>query len=447
MTAPLPPQNAIDPVKRRRAVTTVLLVIFIDLLGFGIVLPLLPYVSASYDMPRWMSETFLSIGVAPQYLNAVAIGLISFAFNLMMFIFSPVWGRLSDIVGRKPILTISMLGYTGSWILWIVAPDLTWLIAGRALAGIFAANIAAAQAYMADVYPPNERSKGMGLVGAAFGLGFTLGPALGAGLSWLGDKIDPGMDGAEHGTLGLHLPMWVAAGLSFTAFLLAAFKLPESLPKEMRGRATKSKGRIKELLHAVKQPVMGNLLVGFFTVTFGFAVLEQLYSEFNRDILKYSKSVTAIVFSLIGLVIVVVQGGLIGRLTKRFGAWNLLLFGICIEGGTLAVFGYVDAMWLLIPASAAMAFGSSLCTPSTLALVSAHTPPDQQGGAMGLASAASGLGRMLGPLLGAAVWGFYGAIPAFMTGGIIVLLAFPFVWHARKASPIKHVYTRSGGAH
>lgn len=429
------------PGASRGSVATVLLVIFIDLLGFGIVIPLLPYVTASFGaLPEWAETLFGWLGIAGEdRTNAVAIGILSLAFNLTQFIFAPVLGRLSDHVGRKPVLAMTMLGYTGSWAMFVWAPSLTWLIVARTLAGVFAANISTAQAYIADVYPPEKRSKGMGLVGAAFGLGFTLGPALGSLLSVLGEWIEAQPDGAATGPsngLGLHLPIYVAMGLSFVAFLLAAFRLPESLTPELRAkaRARERVGRFRLLRQALAQPLLGSLLIGFFTVTFGFAVLEQLYSEFTRGPLSMSKAETGIAFTVVGLTIVIMQGGLIGRLTKRFGPWRLVFFGVLLEGVNLIVFGMVGNMGMLLLISVGLAAGNSLCNPSILALISRNTPSDQQGGSMGLSAASSALGRVLGPVLGGLVWGLYGPTVTFACGGVVVLMALPFLIRARRIS-------------
>jgi len=424
---------------KRGSVVTVLLVIFIDLLGFGIVIPLLPFVTAGYGaLPEWAMTLFGWMGIEGENrTNAVAIGILSLAFNLTQFVFAPVWGRLSDHVGRKPVLAMSMLGYTASWAMFVWSPSLTWLIASRTLAGIFAANISTAQAYIADVFPPEKRSKGMGLVGAAFGLGFTLGPAIGSGLSVLGEWLDGVPDtGMEARTgLGLHLPIYFAMGLSFVAFLLAAFKLPESLTPELRAvaRARQRVGRIKLLKQALGQPLLGSLLIGFFTVTFGFAILEQLYSEFTRvPPLSMAKWETGIAFTVIGLTIVVMQGGLIGRLTKKYGPWRLVFFGVLLEGVTLLFFGMVGGMGVLLLASVALAAGNSLCNPSILALISRNTPSDQQGGSMGLSAASSAMGRVLGPVLGGLIWGLYGPVVTFACGGAVVLMALPFLIRARR---------------
>lgn len=427
------PLPASEP--RRGSVVTVLLVIFVDLLGFGIVIPLLAYVTASYgELPEWAVNLFdwLGMGEGLDRRNAVAIGILALAFSLTQFLFAPLWGRLSDFIGRKPVLAISMAGYTLSWLMFLVSPDLTWLILSRTLAGIFAANIAAAQAYIADIYPPEKRSKGMGLVGAAFGLGFTLGPAIGAGLALLGNTIQPPVSeiaGVEYSPLALQIPIAFAMGLSFLAFLLAAFRLPESLTPELReiARQRQRVGRLRLLADALGKPVIGPLLIGFFTVTFGFAVLEQLYSEFNRGVLGLKPSANSIAFAVVGLTIVVMQGGLIGRLTKRYGPWKLVIAGLLLEGVTLCLFGLVPSMGMLLIASVGLAAGNSLCNPSILSLISQNTPSDQQGGAMGLSAASSAFGRLLGPILGAMVYGKFGPVAAFASGGVVVLLALPLV--------------------
>ncbi|MBK7975272.1 MAG: MFS transporter [Deltaproteobacteria bacterium] len=418
----------------RGSVPIVLLVIFIDLLGFGVVLPMLPYLTAQYEVPAWMTSTFGALHMS-RGTNAVIVGLLSFNFNLFSFLASPLWGRLSDNVGRKPVLAFSLFGYSLAWTLFAFAPTLGWLLMARVLAGMAAANVSTAHAYIADVYPPEKRAKGMGLVGAAFGLGFTLGPAVGAGFMALGDRLSPSPDGLHHSHLALHLPVYVTMALSTIACLLAVFVLPESLPKELRGRKESHEVGLGlgRLLVAIRRPLLGPLLVSFFTVTFGFAVLESMFSEFNRAVLELPPNTNALVFSIIGLTIVIVQGGLIGRLTKAFGPWKVLFTGLLLEGLMLVNYGMVTGMTVLITFSVIGAFGHSLCNPSILALISQQAADDERGGTMGLAGASSALGRICGPILGSVAWAWGGAAAAFASGGVVVLLALPLLMIAHKS--------------
>src|SRR3954447_4701824 len=188
---------------RKPSLLVIFLTVFIDLIGFGIVLPLLPIYSRNFGA------------------SGLMIGVIMASFSLMQFFFAPLWGRLSDRIGRRPVLLISLAGSTLSYLIFGLAPNYSWLLIARAFGGVFAANISTAQAYIADVTTPADRAKGMGLIGAAFGIGFTLGPPLG---------------GIASAQLGLGAPGFIAAGICGLNFLLAIFRLPESLPVSSRSK-------------------------------------------------------------------------------------------------------------------------------------------------------------------------------------------------------------------
>ncbi|MCA8939691.1 MAG: MFS transporter, partial [Planctomycetes bacterium] len=209
------PEIATAKPPSKGSVKLVMLVIFLDLLGFGIVLPMVPYIAEQphFAPDPWIVNTLEALSLSGGG-QAVIVGLLSFCYSFCQFVMAPVWGRLSDRVGRRPVLIVSMAGYAFAWALFAFAPDLNWLLVSRIFAGITAANIATAQAYMADVFPPEKRSKGMGLVGAAFGLGFTLGPPIGAGLMTLGRKL-------QDDDLGIALPIYFAMALSVLALVFA----------------------------------------------------------------------------------------------------------------------------------------------------------------------------------------------------------------------------------
>lgn len=441
-SAPIPEISPDAKRARKTAAITVLLVIFIDLLGFGMVLPMLPYLAELCPIPDWAFSIFETLRMSEAMGGgalAVMVALMTFAFSLAQFLIAPVWGKLSDRVGRKPVLTLSLAGYIASWLLFYyafaIAQSINMLILSRLLAGFFAANISTAQAYLADIYPPQQRSKAMGMVGAAFGLGFTLGPALGA-LAIITAELITGTQVEEEPLASLGAPIIGALVLTGIALFLCIFKLPESLPKELRGKRDAQRGRrLARLLEGIKKPVTGGLLLSFFTVTFGFVVLETLFSQYNNEVLELGADTNAWLFTVIGLTIAIVQGGLIGRLTKRFGSWTLLFSGLLIQGVSLICFGMTSEFWEVMVIAVLLAFGNSLTNPSILSLISQNADAREQGATMGLSQSSSAFGRLLGPIMGGAVWGWAGPTWAFACGGIMILCAIPLV--ARAKSRVK----------
>ncbi|MBI2951463.1 MFS transporter, partial [bacterium] len=260
------------------------LTVFIDLLGFGIVLPLLPYYAESF-------------GAGP-----LTVTLLSSSYSLMQFLFAPVWGRLSDRVGRRPILVLSLAGSALSYLLFGLAGSLAALFATRLLAGVCAANISTAQAYIADVTTPETRAKGMGMIGAAFGLGFIFGPAAGGALSRYGYAV----------------PAFFAGGLSLLALALALFRLPESLRRQgdPPGGAARGGFDLGRLWAALVHPGMGLLLLIFFCSVFAFANLEATFALFVERAARfgYTARETGYLFAYMGVLMSLMQGGLVGRL-------------------------------------------------------------------------------------------------------------------------------------
>ena len=215
-----------SPPASKKGVFVVFAVIFVDILGFGIVIPNLAYYVAAYPMPDAALAAFGTFGMADP--SAVFVGLLQTAYSGLQLVAAPLWGRLSDRVGRKPVLLVSLAGFSAAWVVFAFAPSLGILVAARALAGAFGANVSTAQAYVADVYPAGERAKGMGLVGMAFGLGFVLGPVIGAALA--SDLVIGLFHGAPD-ELRRTVPALAAAGLSATATVMGVLFLRESHPR------------------------------------------------------------------------------------------------------------------------------------------------------------------------------------------------------------------------
>ncbi len=356
-------------VSRRSPLVVLVLTVFIDLMGFGIVIPLLP------------------IYAKQMHASASAAGSLIGVYSLMQLLFAPLWGRLSDRLGRRPILLVSLSASAVSYVLLAGAWSLPMLFAARLFAGIAGANIPVAQAYIADVTSGTDRARGMGLIGAAFGLGMVIGPGLGAGLSMLGPRV----------------PECFAAGLCLANVAIAAYRLPESLPAEARRRAVFAHPlSLASLRDTLARPGAAALLVVFFLVTLAFAILEGNFS-YAADAYGYSASEVGMLWLYMGMVAVVVQGWLVGRLARRLPEHLLVVLGT----GALVVgfvwVPYAGALASLLAALALVIGGQGLASPSLSSLVSKTTEAHAHGETLGVAQSLSAGARFLGPSAGGVV--------------------------------------------
>jgi len=389
----------------------IFLTVFIDLLGFGLVMPLLPRYAAS------------------MHATPFQIGLLGASYSGMQFIFVPVWGRLSDRVGRRPVLLGSIFATIGSMLMLGFADSLFWLFAARLFGGLATANIATAQAYIADTTTRSERARGMGLIGMAFGIGFVIGPFFGGILS-------------QH---DLGLPAKVAAGLSFINLLWAARALPESLSPELRARAAKENpSRFKlgldfgTLRKAMSVPGLGVTIVLFFVVVSSFSNLEQTFALFCNDEFRLDARGTGYILGVVGLVGATVQGGMIGPLNKRFGEIGLVRAGTFLQAIAMACIA-LSARWglgALYLSSSLLAFGQGLTNPSLSSLASKRAPPEMQGGALGVMQSMGALARVLGPTWGGFVYGLGHKLPYVTASvGLGAACVLAFTLHRREPLP------------
>lgn len=362
---------------KRSPLVVIFITIFIDLVGFGIVIPILPFYVTS--------ERFAA---SPR-----VVGLLLGIYSLMQFVFSPILGRLSDRYGRRIVLLLSITGTGIGFLIMGVAPTLAWLFVGRILDGITGGNISTAQAYIADVTKPEERARGMGLIGAAFGMGFVFGPALGGVLSrW-----------------GLSAPLYFAAALAFANAVLLYFVLPESLPAEARRRADeRHRARGWRLLReefakrrlAVVTGIYFLIIVAFSIMTSSFALFALYRFALDAQHIGY-------VFSFIGIVAVAVQLLVIRRSVRRFGEVPFVVTGL---GGVLAglillplIGPSTGGIAALLATSALISIGNQLATPLLTSLASKAVGEDVQGGVLGAVQSVGSLARFIGPALGAAL--------------------------------------------
>jgi MFS transporter, DHA1 family, tetracycline resistance protein len=372
------------------------LIVLIDLVGFGLVIPLLPF----------YAERF---GASPA---AVTMLLATYSFG--QFLMAPVWGRLSDRYGRKPILLTSLCFSIGSY-LWMGFAGALWMLfAARLLAGVGAGNITAAQAYIADVTPPERRAKGMGLIGAAFGLGFTIGPALGGLIS-----------GENPELIDLARPPLVAAGFSAIALILTLVRLPESLPPAARSGVERP-SRLVLARSAFARPALRQLVILFFITIAAFAGMESTFALWAEGAFGWGPKTVGFTFFYLGLILAAMQGGLVGKLAERYGEARLVTAGAgLIAAGLFAIPLSMSPPYVLL-ASALLAAGMGLLNPSINSLLSLHAGADERGGILGVSQSAGSLARIVGPIVAGALFNEFGRnapyyLDAVVMAGVLLL--------------------------
>ena len=375
---------------------TLFLIVFVDLVGFGLVIPLLPFYA-------------LRFAASPQQVT-----LLLAVYSLMQLFTAPLWGRLSDRVGRRPVLMVSMAASALAY-LWMGSATALWMLyVARGFAGACAGNIAAAQAYMADVTKPEERAKGMGLIGAAFGLGFIIGPAFGG---WLAGNDPVSAD--------IETPAWVAAGLSCLAFCGVALLLTESLPAGRGGGPPRS--RLAAVLGVLRRPILAPLILTFFLVILAFAGMESTFALWATEQFGWGPRQVGYVFAYVGVLSAILQGGLIGRLARRFGEERLLLCGLALIGVGLLVLPLARGMAVLGIGVSGLALGMGLTQPSLNSLISRRAGREEQGEVLGVSQSVGSLSRVLGPAAAGLFFAEFGRHAAFFWGAALVGIALVVV--------------------
>jgi MFS family permease len=419
------------PRMRRSPLAIIFLVVFIDLLGFGIVLPLLP---------RY-GEHFQAAGPT--------LGLLMASFSAMQFLFAPLWGRLSDRIGRRPVLLVGLAGSTLSYFFFARVTQfgnaglifgltpVFWLFVTRIGAGIAGATIPTAQAYISDVTDTASRGKGMALIGAAFGIGFAFGPLIGA----MFVPMSPGEADSSFNMIDFSAPIerlfgvqptdgpsaapgYVAAVLSGMAFLAALLVLPESLKP---GSKTESRGwlNLSAFQGAVSRPYVGLILGSIFLTTFAFAQFESTLSLLTQKLGVGTRG-NFYVFAYIGFVLTVAQGGLVRRLMPKVGEFRMSLAGVVLMTVGLAAIGTATlprdeqtAFYYLLAILPISVIGFSATTPSLYSLLSLNTQEDKQGGTLGVGQSMAALARILGPVAGLSLQDYDAALPYWIGAGLM----------------------------
>ncbi len=364
---------------KRSSLLTLFSVVVIDLIGFGVVIPILPYLAESFGA------------------SATVLGLLLTCYSAMQFLFAPVWGRFSDRIGRRPVMLITIAGTSMALLALGFAPSLPWLFVARLLGGLFSANISVATAYVADLTEGPERTRWMGLIGVAFGIGFILGPAVGGLLA----------------PYGYHVPMLAAAALAAVNFIYGLAALREPVARQTGERAAAT-------LRLPPPGTVRKLCAASFIFTFGVSQLETVFAFFMIDSFDYEAREVAYILVLMALIMAAVQGGAIRRLAVRFGEPRLILAGSALLAASFIGVPWMPTVALLLIPLAVASVGRALVYPSLLGLVSTAAPAEERGLVMGAFQSSASLARVFGPLAAGALYDFYFASPYLLAAVLMV---------------------------
>jgi MFS transporter, DHA1 family, multidrug resistance protein len=369
---------------KKKYLALLFLVAFLTMLGFGIIIPILPYFAEN-------------VGA-----SSLQIGILFASYNIMQLLFAPIWGMLSDRIGRKPLIAFGLFGFSVTFILFGLAESYAAMLAYRIIGGIVsAAAMPTVTAMVADLFPPEERAKGMGVIGAGVGLSFVFGPVLGGLLSgW-----------------GFAVPFFVSGGVALLTFLIILFALPESLPREKRTGSSRDKRG--NPLAALFGPL--SLLYGImFIVSFAFSGLETTFALYINDLYGYSSKDLGYMFLVMGIISAFVQGGLIGKMVKRMGEPLVLTIGLILYGIGFFAIPLAANFWALALTLSLFGAGQGMIRATGTAMITQRTTQGQ-GVTSGTISSMDSLGRILGPLAGGAVYGWYQSGP-FIVGGVLMVV-------------------------
>jgi multidrug resistance protein len=376
--------------KKNSALSLIFLTVFIDLLGFGILIPILP--------------SFAKIELL---VDETAIGLVVAVYSFVQFLFNPILGRLSDKHGRKPVIVISLFINAIGYVLFAFTTSYIVLLVSRIVAGIGGSSISVAQAYIADVTTKENRAKGMGVIGAAFGLGFVFGPLIGGFLA----------------SYGYMVTGFASAIFSILAFIFTIILLPESNVNSSAPAETKRKLiDVDGLKNVFAKPERVILIFLFFVLTFSFANIYGTFALLGLQVYGFSDMQNGFMFGIIGLTSAIVQGGLIGRISKVIRKKNILKFGSFFIMVALALIPYGGTLLGLAIICIFLSIGTGIFQPTVLSLISEVTPEDEQGVTLGVNQSFSAFARVLGPLWGGFAFEFLGYPFPFLTGAAFMFL-------------------------
>ncbi|MBC8048279.1 MAG: TCR/Tet family MFS transporter [Fimbriimonadaceae bacterium] len=404
--------------RKQASMLFIFITLLIDVIGFGIIIPVLP------DLIRELN--------GGNYSDASRIGgWLLFAFAIMQFIFSPILGNLSDRFGRRPVLLFSLFGFGCDYLLMALAPDLLWLFIGRMLAGITGASFTTAGAYIADVSPPEKKAQNFGLIGAAFGMGFIIGPALGGLLGELGSRV----------------PFYGSAIITFLNFIYGFFILPESLPKEQRRKFEwKRANPLGALLHLKKYPLAYGLIISLICIYIAAHSVQSNWNFFTMGTFGWSERQVGLSLALVGLLVGLVQGVLIRYTIPKFGQKKSLYYGLALYTIGLILFGIASEGWMMFVFLIPYCLGG-IGMPALQAIISSQVPANEQGELQGSLTSLMSATSIIGPVLMTNTYAaftaenapvhFAGA--AFLLGAVFMFVSILFAMRSLKHyQPVEH---------
>lgn len=395
----------------KKSLVTVFLIVFIDLLGFGMIIPLHPYLAEKFSA------------------STTEIGFLIAIYSIMQLIFAPLWGRLSDRIGRRPVILVSLLGASLAHLAFGFATNLLVLFLSRALAGIFGANISTAMASIADMTNKKNRSQYMGLIGAAFGLGFTLGPFFGAFLIYIGESLGSAPPFGEG---------FAAVGASLICFinlLMAIFYLKESRPQEKRVETKTSRWLI--LIHQFQRKTIAPLMLIFFFYSLALSNIELPLLLYIKDIFAWNSFYASLGFAYMGLVLVITQAFIFKNLLKKFGERFVLLFGLIFAVSGFFAIGQVDHIFYFATCLSFLFVGMGLISPSLNGCISLLARRTEQGETLGANQSLSALGRVIGPMIGAWLYSQVNPKAPFYLSGLLLIVGLIVFFIIRESIPVE----------
>ncbi|MEO5674126.1 MAG: TCR/Tet family MFS transporter [Chitinophagales bacterium] len=388
--------------KRQAALSFIFITLLIDVTGFGIIIPV---------MPRLISELIHgSITDAARY-----GGWLMFSFAVMQFLFAPVLGNLSDQFGRRPVLLIALLGFGIDYLIIAFAPTIAWLFIGRLLAGITGASFTTATAYIADITPPGKRAQNFGMIGVAFGLGFIIGPAMGGLL----------------GTFGSRIPFFAAASVTFLNFLYGYFILPESLKAENRRKFDwKRANALGSLFHIKKYPLITGLAGSIVCIYIAAHAVQSTWSFFTINQFHWSSAMVGYSLAVVGLLVAIVQGGLIRIIIPRFGQKRSVYIGLVLYTIGFLLFAFAGKSWMMFAFLIPYCLGG-IAGPALQGIISSQVPSNEQGELQGTLTSLISLTSIIGPPMMTMLFSYFAShqspvyFPgaAFMTGAVLTVLS------------------------
>ncbi len=376
--------------KNNKPLFTIFMIVFVDLLGFGIVLPLLPYIAEKYSATPF------------------TIGILGATYSLFQLLAGPLLGRLSDRYGRKKLLAISQIGSAIGYLILGLANNLPLLFLARIIDGITGGNISIAQAYIADITTKENRAKGMGIIGAAFGMGFIFGPAIGGFLA----------------KYNYSYPGYFAMIVSLITVFLTIFTLPETVSSEQRKNNPKAQISFQAFWKVATNSKIEYLIIVFFLINSAFSLMQGTFALWTQKRFNFGPEQNGYIFAFVGIMAVIAQLKLLPYLVKRFKERVLLNYSSLFFGLGFILMPFVPNPWYLMVTQTLLIFGNSMANPSIQALVSEKVPKEEYGETLGFLQSAGSLGRIVGPILGGWLFGAMGMNSPFLFAAVVVIGVF-----------------------